>query len=51
MYEGYDMWGEDKVLPDFRNCSISYHGPTAGRLNLSMQSLHAEDNPACLTVC
>ena len=43
VYEGYDMWGEDKVAPDFRNCSISYHGPTAGLTKLfhwSMPCIH-----------
>ena len=51
VYEGYDMWGEDRVLPDFRNYSISYHGPTAGRLTLSTHALHAGEHPACLAVC
>lgn len=32
VYEGYDLWGADKAMPDFRNCSISYHGPGAGEI-------------------
>ncbi len=31
VYEGYDLWGEDKRQPDFANCSTTYHGPKAGR--------------------
>ena len=31
VYTGYDIWGNDEHIPDFTNCSVSYHGPNAGR--------------------
>lgn len=31
VYEGYDLWTQDDTVPDFTNCSTSYHGPEAGR--------------------
>ncbi len=31
VYEGYDLWGRDMRMPDFTNCSVTYHGRKAGR--------------------
>ena len=31
VYTGYDIWDNDEHIPDFTNCSVSYHGPSAGR--------------------
>lgn len=31
VYEGYDLWERDMRMPDFTNCSVTYHGHKAGR--------------------
>lgn len=56
VYEGYDMWDEDKVAPDFRNCSISYHGPTAGLAKIFHWSMPRTQRQLlfateCISVC